>query len=1195
MGRSYTLQAKNGIATKRVPILTNTIDPKCIVYHRTPQVGDVITYNPGDCSRLIDGTTTTFSLDSSGVPTITGVVGDFGFEWGVYSCTVSLNGVEETAYVHHTEDGPLKANFTFGSQDANGWTDITPPTGARLVYVDPAAANNTSWGVGEAGTTNYVMGTSEPAGGWKTPTSVNAFKDIPAAYGQLRDGFADYLLLYDTGTHVPTSQLNFNRKGGASASARMIVTSYGTTGTARATISPPSSMTDDIINTFDCSYLGFTDLYIYPTWHDPDHGSFIGWNSYVSSGTCFTMYGGGGLPGAHSGFLIENCRLRSAGGGISLTGQTSLSDVIIRRNIIHDNYNALTRGGQGISSGGRNTGEYPDHQHYIGENVIDRNGWRTQAYSITGTADSGVVDTSLTDTGAFTGLDLTHVQLTDSAGAGVNKGRITSNTNDTVIFTTTLGTLDFSGGSATYAMGIAIGEDDGQGQATAFKHNLYVRYMRGTIIEGNIISRASSIAVKNTADSTSAAEELDPDNFPTEGFIEQYNFVVDNEIGIGGGGNDDFNSGPRFNKIRVCDNAIINQGTSNSTNRELGHGSQSNDWKNGLMSGNIALKTATTIATNNPFGFQISGHDQNYIFACNKAYNCTGDNYAVNSGAFQVSVSNPSFSDAYIYNNDFVEDGTGAIIGNFPSAQSANITWNGNRYNFARASATATFVNTAADSFADFLTATGETGSSTAAIKYADTGASIENIQTARGSTATLAGFIADQVAKSKDAWDTTLDADKLCAEIKKGFTDRPDVIFEATRVTLVNTAESTTQNIPFSNVGTPKGAIFIRTNTDGGWNAFYSLNGMAIGFTDGTNQWCTEFTIDPEIAPDQKVYSSQIDHGIARKCQGTANEGVDQEWEFTSFSNNQITITMTDLDPGNTQSWDCIVIAIGGADVDSIVVGNHNMGTGTASQEVSLGHRSDVLFTCGTLDSFIHDETGVAGAPVSRANSMITMGCAAKIDSSVSQMGWSRHSDDGVSPTITPSQSNVAFYNDAVMAKLRDGATENYSIAIDNMTSNGFNVSQSAAGDSAIFGYMSISFKNRPKMSMEDTTLPTSSPYNYTDTAMRPGFAFWMQAAGVSVYNTAEDTNNCVGLLVADGTNTYGYATTFADNETQTDDATAQSYGADGLVLTNPDGAATLYAASSAVTFSDSGLDVTLSTTPAATVPGRILVIGCN
>lgn len=954
MGLTYSktvYQSGNQILPiKRFSILSDTINPRCIGREFGPSKGDVILYEE-KATRLGDDATTTFSIDSDGIPTVVGVDGTFGHKWGAYECTIKINGTEKITHVNHVEDvDTLAVCAPSLNLDSNGWTIWEPPAGARLIYVDPditgyvidgqgetdyavfsggsgysvndvitvtngttitvdavdvgnavtqftvnaatdtggnvatdvlsqtgvvpaggtgfsltlAAGNlRTSANQGPAGndTNFYVMGTSEPGAGWKTPGSgaVNAYETMAEAFADMREGFGDVMLLNSASEHRPTAQIQFSGKSGASSSARSMVTSYGTTGNERATINPDFTTTD-VFYSFTDDNLGFTDLDIYPKWHDPDDASWAGWSATTAPGRGIAIYTGGGAPdpenNARSGFLIENVRIRFCSGGISLFGSQGLKDTIIRRNVIEYNYDERGRA-QGFSTGGRSSSlrQYPYWAYLLEQNVFNHNGWLRQTYNISGTASSGNT-TTLTDTGAFAGLDLEDVALIDDRNGGTT--RIESNTDDVVTFTAAAN-VDFTGGGS---YGIGNGqvpfEDTAQGQAIATNHNMYTRIMRYQICQNNLTILSSSIAQKTTADSfagdwtpidgqdetnyngvgsngtfvggdgaggtaygvsdtitlssgsivtvdavdgngdvtgftlnsssddglsgstdtlTQSAssgsglgftltldsnnvlntEENDPNNFASEDFIQRWTTAIDCELGLGGGGNTDYQEGPRFKDFRCCDNLQIDFGLSDQTLRGGGvaRGFGVADWINGLCSGNISMNF---VGTNNPAGFGVNGHVQNTVIASNRTLNSGVDNTGTDNGSMYIRYipGDTGYQDVFFIKNAWKETGQAVIFGDFSSPDAAEITMLENRYDYARADASAVNIDGASASFADFLTTTGETGGKQT-ITHSDASATIGTYNASRGGTGTTAAFIAEARELSKENWDDTL------------------------------------------------------------------------------------------------------------------------------------------------------------------------------------------------------------------------------------------------------------------------------------------------------------------------------------------------------------------------------------------------------------------------------------------------------
>lgn len=106
----------------------------------------------------------------------------------------------------------------------DGWTDFTalinsePYAGSRVVYVSASTGND--------GTGQVYSPSSEALGGQPLePTgSIQPYATLSAAWAQIRDGYADVMLLRRGDTW--SSNL-YTNKAGASASARIIVAAYG--------------------------------------------------------------------------------------------------------------------------------------------------------------------------------------------------------------------------------------------------------------------------------------------------------------------------------------------------------------------------------------------------------------------------------------------------------------------------------------------------------------------------------------------------------------------------------------------------------------------------------------------------------------------------------------------------------------------------------------------------------------------------------------------------------------------------------------------------------------------------------------------------------------------------------------------------------------------------------------------------------
>ncbi len=116
-----------------------------------------------------------------------------------------------------------------GAQSNIGWTDLdalinsAPYASSRIVYVSTSGNDGTG--------TIYSPASSELGGNPTNPTgTVLPYATLAAAWNQIRDGFADVMLLRRGDTWTADLALN---KLGAGASARIIVAAYGNPSTAR--------------------------------------------------------------------------------------------------------------------------------------------------------------------------------------------------------------------------------------------------------------------------------------------------------------------------------------------------------------------------------------------------------------------------------------------------------------------------------------------------------------------------------------------------------------------------------------------------------------------------------------------------------------------------------------------------------------------------------------------------------------------------------------------------------------------------------------------------------------------------------------------------------------------------------------------------------------------------------------------------
>ena len=217
----------------------------------------------------------------------------------------------------------------------DGWTVVTPPADARVVYVSSSAGNDANDG-------------GEPASPVRT---------LAKGASLLRDGRGDELLLRCGDTwHEALGQWT---RSGRSRDEPLLIGQYGAgprpvvaTGTGTAFTAGAAAPVHDV------ALVGID------FWADGRDPSVVGFHSDgVPNGIV--------LRDNVAGVLIEDCVVRDYGVNIDAQRNAgSISDVSIRRSVVIDAYSTDGSTPQGLYADGVN------HLTLDG-NVFDHNGWRT--------------------------------------------------------------------------------------------------------------------------------------------------------------------------------------------------------------------------------------------------------------------------------------------------------------------------------------------------------------------------------------------------------------------------------------------------------------------------------------------------------------------------------------------------------------------------------------------------------------------------------------------------------------------------------------------------------------------------------------------------------------------------------------------------------------------------------------------------
>jgi hypothetical protein len=278
---------------------------------------------------------------------------------------LAVNGSVTVANVTPVEYSA--ADFSLPAQDANGWTILTPSTDSRLVYVDPVNGDDTT-GTFYVATDSFIGPNPQAPVG-----SVLAFKTIAKAFGFLRPGYPDWMLLKAGEVFSESFQVKYGR----SATERSVVAPYGTGARPELRTGANGGISTPYVRN-----IIITGIKFWAHTRDTDGPYFSG--TFVKGGNAFHFYNQSVAydPNRASldDILIEDCVFRSYGNGNiqNLGGPGAMvRRVALRRNIISGSYQ-INSHAQGVYYYGKDTGDGP--AVLLQENTLDHNGWRIQSY-----------------------------------------------------------------------------------------------------------------------------------------------------------------------------------------------------------------------------------------------------------------------------------------------------------------------------------------------------------------------------------------------------------------------------------------------------------------------------------------------------------------------------------------------------------------------------------------------------------------------------------------------------------------------------------------------------------------------------------------------------------------------------------------------------------------------------------------------
>ena len=257
--------------------------------------------------------------------------------------------------------GPLSGSLLLGKfhlfpretsgWDENGWSIIVPSDDSRLIYVSSSSGSDES---GEYVAPNTIVDINDPK-------IIRPYKTIQAALSHARNGYPDWVLLKRGDVWSVTDMLSVS--AGRSIDERSVITSYGA-GNQRPVLKILSAKGFRIWSGVD--FVAILGLSLYAEQRDPKSPQFLSWGQIDNRTGIYSYQAPGEVKQA---ILIENNDINYFSGGITLTGEGYIEDVVVRRNIIRNSYSELSHS-QGIYAVRASV--------LLEENIFDHNGWYKQ-------------------------------------------------------------------------------------------------------------------------------------------------------------------------------------------------------------------------------------------------------------------------------------------------------------------------------------------------------------------------------------------------------------------------------------------------------------------------------------------------------------------------------------------------------------------------------------------------------------------------------------------------------------------------------------------------------------------------------------------------------------------------------------------------------------------------------------------------
>lgn len=307
------------------------------------------------------------------------------------------------------------------------------------------------------------------------------------------------------------------------------------------------------------------------------------------------------------------------------------------------------------------------------------------------------------------------------------------------------------------------GIGDADGWATIFDHTFYGPSLHNSIIRNNISVAPSSIHFKLTANTDVV------DTIKAWDVILYNNFMIEGEVALSLGGNDDQNTGARWRDIRSAHNVATRVGVTEPTDRGLGWGEDCQDWEGGMVGQNLYFNYGSANVPN-VAGLALLGHCSDVVISDLIVYDIgapSGTNENSTQGMSTVAHSGTMTNCHFVRPIIQLPNTDCRVVGKHEAL--TGVTFTDGKYHSAAAANDQFEYNGAAMNHADWVTNTGDTGV-LEQVTFVDPNKTIETYMTSIGETATQQAFIDACRNRQGGAWDTNYDARYINPYFRSGF-----------------------------------------------------------------------------------------------------------------------------------------------------------------------------------------------------------------------------------------------------------------------------------------------------------------------------------------------------------------------------------------------------------------------------------------